>query len=66
MPNQETVEPRTVTMYPSHWEQVDAYSLVMGYGSTSAALRRIVDEWRQFKGAQVPLFPQPVHPPASP
>ena len=49
------VEPRNVTMYPQHWETVDAYAQDMGYGSTSAALRRIVDEWKQFKLAQLPL-----------
>lgn len=49
------VEPRNVTMYPQHWATVDAYAKDMGYGSTSAALRRIVDEWKQFKLQQLPL-----------
>lgn len=54
------VEARNVTMYPLHWATVDAYAKDMGYGSTSAALRRIVDEWRQFKGAQLQMeFQQP-------
>lgn len=47
--DKELVEARNVTMYPSHWAAVDAYAKDMGYGSTSAALRRIVDEWQEFK-----------------
>ena len=47
------VEPRNVTMYPGHWATVDAYAKDMGYGSTSAALRRIVDEWKHFKAKQL-------------
>lgn len=39
------VEPRNVSMYPIHWATVDAYAKDAGYPSTSAALRRIVDEW---------------------
>jgi len=55
MNNKETVEPRNVTMYPSHWQIVDQYAQDRGYPSTSAALRRIVDEWTQFTRAQIPL-----------
>ena len=51
----ETVEPRNVTMYPRHWQTVDQYAQDRGYPSTSAALRRIVDEWSQFKTSQIPL-----------
>lgn len=40
------VEPRNVTMYPIQWATVDAYAKDGGYSSTSAALRRIVDEWK--------------------
>ena len=43
------VESRSVSMYPSHWATVDAYAKDAGYGSTSAALRRIVEEWVQLK-----------------
>ena len=46
------VEPRNVSMYPIHWAVVDAYAKDMGYPSTSAALRRIVDEWREIKEKQ--------------
>ena len=47
------VEPRNVTMYPQHWATVDAYAKDMGYGSTSSALRRIVDEWKHLKSKQL-------------
>jgi len=43
-------------MYGNDWATVDAYAKDMGYPSTSAALRRIIDEWRTFKGAQLPLM----------
>ena len=51
--NNDKVEPRNVTMYPLEWSTVDAYAKDMGYGSTSAALRRIVNEWKQFKSQQL-------------
>ena len=54
-PERNLVEPRNVTMYPQHWATVDAYAKDMGYGSTSAALRRIIDEWKQFKLTQLPF-----------
>lgn len=47
------VEPRNVTMYPPQWAMVDAYAKDMGYGNTSAALRRIVDEWKHLKSKQL-------------
>lgn len=47
--NNNRVEPRNVTMYPGHWATVDAFAKDTGYPSTSAALRRIVDEWRELK-----------------
>ena len=53
----ELAEARTVTMYPDQWAAVDAYAKDMGYGSTSAGLRRIVVEWLQAqleRTAQVP------------
>lgn len=50
------VEPRSVTMYSQHWATVDAYAKDMGYGSTSAALRRIVDEWKLLKSRQLELI----------
>lgn len=46
------VEARSVSMYPVHWATVDAYAKDAGYGSTSAALRRIIDEWIQLRQAQ--------------
>lgn len=54
-PDKDLVEPRNVTMYPHHWAEVDKYAREMGYGSTSASLRRIVDEWKQFKVTQMAL-----------
>lgn len=56
MKPQALVEPRSVSMYGNDWATVDAYAKDMGYPSTSAALRRIIDEWRTFKGAQLPLM----------
>ena len=53
--NNDKVEPRNVTMYPLEWATVDAYAKEMGYGSTSAGLRRIVNEWKQFKSTQLAL-----------
>lgn len=48
------VKIRTVSMYPIHWATVDAYAKDTGYPSTSAALRRIIDEWIQLKKAALP------------
>jgi len=48
-------EPRSVSMYPQHWATVDAYAKDAGYGSTSAALRRIVDEWLIFRSEWLAL-----------
>ncbi len=53
--DRELVEARNVTLYPRHWAMVDSYSKDMGYDTTSAALRRIISEWAQFKQAQLPL-----------
>ena len=47
--DRQLVEPRNVTLYPTHWATVDAYAKDGGYGSTSAGLRRIIDEWLQYK-----------------
>lgn len=56
----ELVEARNVSLYPRHWAMVDSYSKDMGYDTTSAALRRIIQEWAQFKSQQLPLStPQP-------
>lgn len=47
--NTTTVQAGTVTLYPVHWAIVNAYAKDMGYPSTSAALRRIIDEWEAHK-----------------
>ena len=47
----ELVEPRNVSMYAVHWATVEAYAKDQGYGSVSAGLRRIVDEWLELKQA---------------
>jgi len=44
-----TAQPANVTMYPQQWATVRAYAKDGGYGSVSAALRRIVDEWLTFR-----------------
>jgi len=48
----EYAEARNVSMYPEQWDTVDAYAQHIS-ASTSYTLRRIVDEWKQFKGQQV-------------
>jgi len=48
----ELVEGRNVSMYPLHWATVDAYAKDSGFGNTSAALRRIIDEWLEAKQFQ--------------
>jgi uncharacterized protein YecA (UPF0149 family) len=45
------VQVKAVSMYPAQWTIVNQFSQDQGYGSTSAALRRIVDEWKQMKSA---------------
>jgi len=61
MSNDNRVEPRNVTMYPVHWATVDAYAKDGGYPSTSAALRRIVDEWVHLKQADLVHSITPQH-----
>jgi len=51
----EQTERRTISMYPTHWETVDLFARDNFYGNTSLAVRRIIDEWVQFKGSQRPL-----------
>ena len=48
----ELVQVRAVSMYPTQWTIVHRFSHDQGYGSTSAALRRIVDEWEQMRLAR--------------
>lgn len=43
------VQVKAVSMYPAHWAIVDEFAQHQGYGSKSAALRRIIDEWNQIK-----------------
>ena len=59
MSNDNRVEPRNVTMYPVQWATVDSFAKDTGYPSTSAALRRIVDEWVQLKQAALQPSSQP-------
>ena len=62
MNENETVEGRNVSMYPRDWATVDALAKDMGL-TTSSALRAIVREWVQMKGAQVGFsFDVPVQP----
>ena len=51
----EQTERRTITMYPIHWATVDDFARDQFYGNTSLAVRRIIDEWKQFKGSPRPL-----------
>lgn len=50
------VTANTVTLYPKHWATIDAYAKDMGYPSTSASLRRIIDEWVTLKSKQLSLL----------
>jgi len=50
--SRERVQVRAVSMYPMHWAIVDSFARDQGYGSLSAALRRIIDEWHREKSAQ--------------
>jgi hypothetical protein len=59
MEDNNRVMARNVTMYPVQWATVDAFAKDGGYPSTSAALRRIVDEWLE---AQAPVAEvEPMH-----
>lgn len=44
--NEERVEARNVSLYPSDWNIIDEYGTPMGL-NTSAALRVIVRQWQQ-------------------
>lgn len=46
------VQVKAVSMYPAHWAIVHRFARDQGYGSTSAALRRIVDEWHRLRPAR--------------
>lgn len=54
MTKDDKVVARTMTLYPMHWAAIDSYAAKMGYPSTSAALRRIIDEWRTVKAELSP------------
>lgn len=47
------VQQKTITVHPNQWATVEAFAKDQGYSTASAALRRIIDEWIQFKTAQV-------------
>jgi hypothetical protein len=53
--HRDLVQAKAVSMYPTHWAIVHQFAQDQGYGSTSAALRRIVDEWDQIKSARSQL-----------
>ena len=53
MPDTEQVIVKTVSMYGIHWATVEAFAKDQGYGSVSAALRRIIDEWLRFREGQL-------------
>jgi hypothetical protein len=50
--DRDLVVPGNITMYPRHWDIVRHFEVEMGYPSTSAALRRIIDEWLELKRQQ--------------
>jgi hypothetical protein len=45
----------SLTLKPHHLAAANAFAKDMGYDSTSAAIRRIIDEWLLFKAEQLPL-----------
>jgi len=51
------VQAKAVSMYPTQWAIVQQFAQDQGYGSTSAALRRIVDEWEQARSTR-PQLPE--------
>jgi hypothetical protein len=55
---------KTVSMYSIHWATVEAFAKDQGYGSVSAALRRIIDEWSSFKQGQLYTHTNHYDPPA--
>jgi hypothetical protein len=61
MEKQMKVEAKNVSMYDTQWDIVDRYARSMGL-STSAALRVIVNQWRelrqQYGGLRVNVVPQ--------
>ena len=53
MPNtsRQHAQPRNVTMYPRQWEAVESCAQERGFGSNSAALRAIVEEWGDLRAS---------------
>ena len=43
--DRELVEAKNITLLPSHWATIYTFAKDRSYASTSAALRRIIDEW---------------------
>lgn len=48
MPDGDSVERRSVSLYPQDWAEVDTLARTAG-GSTSGALRRIIREWSNLR-----------------
>ena len=46
--NGQKVERRSVSLYPEDWQEVDTLAKVSRM-SGSAAMRRIIDEWRKLR-----------------
>jgi len=50
MSDKERMEAGNVTLLPSHWNSINKFAAEQSYSSTSAALRRIIDEWLVLTG----------------
>ncbi len=53
--NRELIEQRSVSLYPRHWSIVENYAAELEEPNVSGALRKIINEWAQFKRTQMPL-----------
>jgi len=49
MTQKQSVEPRTVSMYPADWMKVERIANTSGVRSLSAALRLIISEFERMK-----------------
>ena len=55
--DRELTERRNVSLYPRQWAIVEALAIELDEPNISAALRRIVNDWAQFKQT-TPSAPQ--------
>ena len=49
----QSVVTKGISLYPHQWQIVQQFAQDQGYDSLASALRRIVEEWSQFKRVQL-------------